>query len=260
MSNALKEKINVYLDEYGLEIPEFFVERVITPDDDKNFRDMKEQYAKQYLWIREQQILKKKAEAEAETIEAVARGAARKKLIEAQADAESYRMQAEAEAAEMRMKGYSYQDETARKVGMEAMQNGIGGSGGASALGDVASLGVGLGAMSGVINMTRDAMNPTVDTSGQLSKRMENIVTGTWDCTCGQHRITGNFCSNCGSKRPVITQANAWNCICGQQGITGNFCSNCGAKRPDNLTWNCTCGRSGITGNFCDNCGKKKGE
>ena len=36
-------------------------------------------------------------------------------------------MQAEAEAAEMRMKGYTYQQETSRQVGLEAMKNGLGG-------------------------------------------------------------------------------------------------------------------------------------
>ena len=38
-------------------------------------------------------------------------------------------MQAEAEAAEMRMKGYTYQQETARQVGLEAMKNGLVGTG-----------------------------------------------------------------------------------------------------------------------------------
>ena len=34
-------------------------------------------------------------------------------------------MQAAAEAAEMQMKGYTYQQETARQVGLEAMKNGL---------------------------------------------------------------------------------------------------------------------------------------
>ena len=44
------------------------------------------------------------------------------------------------------MKGYTYQQETSRQVGMEAMKNGISG-GAAGALGDVAGMGVALGAM-----------------------------------------------------------------------------------------------------------------
>ena len=55
----------------------------------------------------------------------------------------------------MRMKGYTYQQETARQVGVGAMKNGLTG-GGSGGLGDIASLGVGLGAMSGVIGMTTE--------------------------------------------------------------------------------------------------------
>ena len=49
-----------------------------------------------------------------------------------------------------------------------------------------------------------------------------------WTCpNCGQVG-TGNFCTNCGTKRPVLE----WTCPnCGQV-QTGNFCTNCGTKRP----------------------------
>ena len=48
----------------------------------------------------------------------------------------------------------------------------------------------------------------------------------SWKCTCGTEN-TGNFCVNCGSKRPEA----GWTCSCGHVN-RGNFCSNCGAKRP----------------------------
>ena len=47
-----------------------------------------------------------------------------------------------------------------------------------------------------------------------------------WVCSCGMQN-TGNFCGNCGSKRPAPA---AWVCSCGMQN-TGNFCSNCGGAR-----------------------------
>ena len=53
--------------------------------------------------------------------------------------------------------------------------------------------------------------------------------------------------------------ANGWTCVCGQSGITGNFCPNCGAKKPDNDGWTCSCGKVN-KGNFCANCGAKKPE
>ena len=268
LSENLKVKINKALDEYGLEMTEFYVSSILTPDDDPNFKRMKQQYADQYLKIREEEIRKKEAEAAAERKTVEAQTEARMKIIGAQGDAEalkiqkaaeaeSYRMQAEAEAAEMKMKGYTYQQETSRMVGMEAMQNGITGNGGgvAGGIGDVAGLGVTLGAMGSVINMTKDAISPALDSSVSIGQNFGNMMTDSWDCDCGNKNITGNFCNNCGAKKPVEDK---WDCVCGAKGVTGNFCTNCGAKRPENKTWDCACGNKGITGNFCNNCGAKR--
>lgn len=272
LSDALRDKINAGLAEYGLTMPEFFVSRIVTPDDDPNFKRMKQQFAEQYLLVRQEQIRKSEAEAAAERKAVEAQTEARMKIIGAQgeaealriqkaAEAETYKMRAEAEAAEMRMKGYTYQQETSRMVGMEAMQNGIGGGNGAgSAIGDVAGLGVTLGAMGGVIGMTKEAMSPMFQTGSEIGQGMGAVVSGAWNCTCGQSGITGNFCSNCGSKRPAPVAA-GWDCSCGQKGVTGNFCSNCGAKKPETpATWDCSCGAKGLTGKFCPQCGSKKDE
>ena len=299
LSEALKERINTSLADYGLTMPEFYVSRVVTPDDDPNFRKMKEQYAEQYLLVRQEKIRQAEATAAAERKAVEAQTEARMKIIGAQGDAEAlriqrqaeadaYRMQAEAEAAEMRMKGYTYQQETSRQVGMEAMKNGISG-GAAGALGDVAGMGVALGAMGGVINMTRDAMNPLMQDTAAAGAAA--VTPDTWDCSCGAKGITGKFCPECGAKRPQPV-ANTWTCPeCGQTGLTtkfcpecgtprpapklpltwdcpacgakgnsGKFCSECGAKRPEPVpaTWDCTCCEKGITGKFCPNCGKKR--
>ena len=74
-----------------------------------------------------------------------------------------------------------------------------------------------------------------------------------WTCSCGQEGNTGNFCSNCGKKKPE--ESGSWICSCGQEN-TGNFCSNCGKKRPD-AVWICSCGQEN-KGNFCANCGKPR--
>lgn len=100
------------------------------------------------------------------------------------------------------MKGYTYQQETARLVGMEAMKNGLGsGDGGASVLGDIAGIGVGLGAMGGVMNIAKDALSPMMEQSAQMGQSMGNVMNTSWNCSCGQLGNTGNFCSNCGKKR-----------------------------------------------------------
>ena len=131
-------------------------------------------------------------------------------------------MQAEAEAAEMQMKGYTYRDETARQVGLEAMQNGItggGNSGGAAGgIGDVASLGVTLGAMGGVINMTKDAMAPIMGESQKVGEGFGNVVSGN----------TGDAAP----AAPAAPAEGAWNCAnCGKTGITSRFCPDCGTPR-----------------------------
>ena len=56
-----------------------------------------------------------------------------------------------------------------------------------------------------------------------------------------------------GKKKPE--ESGSWTCSCGQVN-TGNFCANCGKKRPDSV-WTCSCGQEN-KGNFCANCGKPR--
>ena len=274
LSGALRERINAALDEYGLTMPEFYVSRIVTPDDDPNFRRMKEQYAEQYLLVRQEGIRKAEAEAAADRKAVEAQTAARMKIIGAQgeaealkiqkqAEAEAYRMQAEAEAAEMRMKGYTYQQETSRQVGMEAMKNGLGGGANAAgALGDLAGLGVSLGAMGSVIGMTKDALSPMTQDAAQMGAAVGAAVAGGWDCpVCGHKNITTNFCPDCGGKKPEAKTG--WDCAqCGTKNIQSKFCPNCGAKKPEESSgWTCPdCGTKDILSRFCPNCGARKPE
>lgn len=274
LSGALRERINAALDEYGLTMPEFYVSRIVTPDDDPNFRRMKEQYAEQYLLVRQEGIRKAEAEAAADRKAVEAQTAARMKIIGAQgeaealkiqkqAEAEAYRMQAEAEAAEMRMKGYTYQQETSRQVGLEAMKNGLGGGANAAgALGDLAGLGVSLGAMGSVIGMTKDALSPMTQDAAQMGAAVGATVAGGWDCpVCGHKNITTNFCPDCGGKKPEAKTG--WDCAqCGTKNIQSKFCPNCGAKKPEESSgWTCPdCGTKDILSRFCPNCGARKPE
>lgn len=274
LSGALRERINAALDEYGLTMPEFYVSRIVTPDDDPNFRRMKEQYAEQYLLVRQEGIRKAEAEAAADRKAVEAQTAARMKIIGAQgeaeslkiqkqAEAEAYRMQAEAEAAEMRMKGYTYQQETSRQVGLEAMKNGLGGgTNAAGALGDLAGLGVSLGAMGSVIGMTKDALSPMTQDAAQMGAAVGAAVAGGWDCpVCGHKNITTNFCPDCGGKKPEVKIG--WDCAqCGTKNIQSKFCPNCGAKKPEESSgWTCPeCGTKDILSRFCPNCGAQKPE
>ena len=300
ISEYLENALNKTFEEYGLIISEFYID-ILPPDDDPNFRRLKQQFADKTLKIREEEIRKSEAEAaqgrkmveaqtEAQLKVVGAQGEAEALKVKAMAEAEAYKMQAYAEAEEMKAKGYTYQQETARQVGLEAMQNGITGSGdgGGSGVGDIAGLGVTLGAMGGVIGLTKDALNPIMSNSADIGAGFGNVVAGksdlwncscgvkdiaskfcpecgakkpennTWDCECGAKNLTSKFCPECGKKKP---EKETWKCgQCGTENITSKFCPECGAKKPENNTWDCECGAKNITSKFCPECGKKKGE
>ena len=272
VSDKLRVSINEVLGDYGLVMPEFFVTSIMTPDDDPNFRRLKQQFADKTLRVREEEIRKAEAEAaqgrkileaqtEAQLKMVGAQGEAEALKIKAQAEAEAYKAQAFAEAEEMRAKGYTYQQETARMVGMEAMQNGITGNGAGSAgsiLGDIAGLGVTLGAMGGVIGMTKDALSPIMQTSSEIGGSVVPPVADTWNCSCGCKNIKSKFCPECGSPKPAAVVG--WDCTCGCKNITSKFCPECGSKKPEATTWNCACGCQNITSKFCPECGSKKPE
>lgn len=78
-----------------------------------------------------------------------------------------------------------------------------------------------------------------------------------WVCSCGQRAITGNFCPNCGSKKPEPkSEENIWRCSCGAT-VTGKFCQECGKPKPEVVGWTCSCGAVN-KGKFCAECGKQK--
>ncbi len=64
-----------------------------------------------------------------------------------------------------------------------------------------------------------------------------------WTCSCGQTGITGNFCPECGAKKPAPAAEGGWTCSCGAVN-KGKFCAECGAKKP-----------AGVPQYKCDKCG-----
>lgn len=265
MSEALRDKINQGLEEYGLTMPEFYIMRFVTPEDDpsdpsyEQYMRMKSLYGQKFIKLQERDVQTTEAETKVQMDVIAAQGDAATLKIKAQAEADAYKMKAEAEAAEMHMKGYTYQQETARMVGSEAMKNGISG-GSSGGLGDIAGLGITLGAMGGVIGMTKEAIKPLAEGSTQMgqsiSQSMEQESGVSWNCKCGRQNIIGKFCPECGNRRPEPEVV--WDCVCGAKGLTGKFCPECGNKRPEpKKTWDCSCGAKGLTGKFCPECGNK---
>lgn len=278
ISGLLREKLLAGFEEYGLTLPQFYVTHVVLPEDDPNFKRIRElhtimlqtrviqaeatvktvqaQSEATYRTAQEQSkaaitAAQRQVELEKQTTETeVARREAERTIIRAQAEAQAQRLAGLTEAEIMHAKGYDQKDviEADVKKAYAAGLGQMGGSGGG--LGDIANLGVTLGAMGGVIGMTKEAVSP-------MFEQPTAPVTDGWNCACGTKNITSSFCPDCGAKRPI--SVSGWDCTCGTKNINSNFCPNCGAKRPfPSIGWNCTCGAQNITSSFCPDCGKKK--
>lgn len=303
ISDDLREKILPGFEEYGLTIPQFYVTSVVLPEDDPNFKRIRELHTiTLQTRVIQAEATVKTAQAQSETmyrtaqeqskaaIEAahreaelqkqiteteIAKREAERRVIEAQAEAQAQRMAGLTEAEIMQAKGYNQKDVLQAEV-QKAYAEGIGnmgpaisgGGGGNSVVGDMMGLSVGMAAASaiapqigGMFNGMSAQMQQGTQMESMANNQMQQSAADTWDCSCGQKGIIGNFCNNCGAKKPMSVQADTWDCSCGQKGIIGNFCNNCGAKKPEGpSTWDCACGNTGITGNFCNNCGAKKPE
>ena len=105
------------------------------------------------------------------------------------------------------------------------------------------------GAVNGFIGMNMASAAGGMDAASlyQISAQQKAAaqtaapVSG-WTCpTCGK-TATGNFCPECGTKRPA--DPNSWTCpACGTSN-KGKFCSECGTKKP-----------AGVPLYKCDKCG-----
>ena len=305
LSASLQVIINESLEEYGFALDNFLITDVDLPTDNEAYMKLKKLHDERILTISQKtaereyvqadaeiayaqkaqeqtlnimtasneaqvaRIQVEKARAEADAIIAQAQAEAEKTRLTGTASADVYAAQAQAEAAEMRAKGYTYQQETSRQIGMEAMQNGLPGTGGVagtasstagSALGDMIGLGLTLGTVGTVVGMTKDTMTPIMQDVAQIGKQAA-APADAWNCACGKTGITSKFCPECGQPMPApVTAPAGWNCSCGQTNITSKFCPECGQKNPNLVeTWDCPdCNTTGIKSKFCPNCGRAK--
>ena len=73
-------------------------------------------------------------------------------------------------------------------------------------------------------------------------QQAQQQAANSWKCSCGA-TATGNFCPECGAKKPAPVSEDGWICSCGTVN-KGKFCMNCGAKKP-----------AGVPQYRCDKCG-----
>lgn len=196
ISEYIKEELNTALASYGLTLPEFFVTEIATPDDDPNFRRLKQQHADRYLRVEEERIRKAEAEAKRDRVKVEAETAADVKIISAEADAEATKKKAQANAEHIRAEGLARPDV--------------------------------IKAVNSPIEATW--VCPSCGHEGNRAKFCEECGAkkpeiGTWTCpACGHEGNVGKFCEECGAKKPE--QPSTWKCpSCGHEGNTAKFCA-----------------------------------
>ena len=122
----------------------------------------------------------------------------------------------------------------------------------------IMGMGMSMGQMGGLgqmQNVQPYAQQPYMNNPTPVQVAVTQNNSDTWTCSCGNSN-EGNFCSNCGGKKPIVNSSAVWTCSCGTEN-TGNFCSNCGNRKATKLV----CDKCGWTSEgasdmkFCPNCG-----
>ncbi len=270
LSAVLKNSIVPGFEEYGLTIPEFYVNTVVLPESDPNFKRIRELHtislqkkmvqaetdikvtmaeAAATVTVAERQAVLEKETTQTE----IERRQAERDLIKAQTEAQAAKFAGFAEAEVMRAKGYTEKDVLQAEV-QKAYAEGIGnmnisGSGGGVA-GDMIGLGVGMaaaGAVSGQLgNMFNGfGLTPTEEPKAKII------------CPHCKSEVVENskFCLECGKKIEKIDDDEIICPSCGNKTKKGKFCMECGTP----LVSKCVkCGADIVPGaKFCFECGEK---
>lgn len=280
LSKVLKEYIIEGFEEYGLTIPDFYLTTVVLPEEDPNFKRLRELYTvglQQRMAQAEAQVKTAQAQAQAEITAAqrqvelerqttqteVKKREAERQIIEAQAEAEATRYAGYAEADVMRAKGITEKDYVQADVqkawaeGVGNMGSGSGGSSGGSMMSDIMGIGIGMqaaNAMSGQFGNMFAGMNGEQQEQPQQPAQPASAL----QCpNCGKDvPANAKFCLECGTKIENLAENEMICPACGNKTPKGKFCMECGAS----LVSYCTnCGAELPNGaKFCLECGTKQ--
>lgn len=278
LSNALRLSMLAGFEEYGLTIPQFYITNILLPEDDTNFKRMKELHTISFQTrIAQADAIVKSAQAEAEaevtaarrkielekqlTETEIAKREAERDLIRAQADAQAAKMAGFAEAEVMAAKGYNQKDVLQADV-QKAFAQGIGnmgsnGGGGSGVLGDLVSLGVGMAAAGNVSAQMSDMFKGFAPATDNAAVPTESKSAEAKCAKCGA-KLPENakFCLECGEKVvPPVPEGMIVCPECGNTVAKGKFCPECGHRFQTVCP---KCGKDLVPGaKFCLECGEK---
>ena len=274
LSEIMRQSILGGFEEYGLTIPQFYITNIALPENDPNFRRMKELHtiSLQTRMVQADALVKSaQADADAQVIAArrravleeettateIARREAERDLIRAQAEAQATKMAGFAEAEVMAAKGYNQKDVLSAEV-QKAYAEGIGNmtiNGGGGVAGDMIGLGVGMAA-AGVVAPQIGEMFKGFQAPAQTPATPASEP----EAKCAKCGATlpqnAKFCLECGEKiAPPIPDGMIVCPECGKTVAKGKFCPECGHK----FIMACPkCGAEVTNGaKFCLECGEK---
>ena len=274
LSEIMRQSILGGFEEYGLTIPEFYITNIALPENDPNFRRMKELHtiSLQTRMVQADALVKSaQADADAQVIVArrravieeettateIARREAERDLIRAQAEAQAAKLAGFAEAEVMAAKGYNQKDVLSAEV-QKAYAEGLGNmtiTGGGSVAGDMIGLGVGMAA-AGVVAPQIGEMFKGFQAPAQAPATPASEP----EAKCAKCGATlpqnAKFCLECGEKiAPPIPDGMIVCPECGNTVAKGKFCPECGHKF---ITACPKCGAEVTSGaKFCLECGEK---
>ena len=274
LSEIMRQSIIGGFEEYGLTIPQFYITNIALPENDPNFKRMKELHTVSFQtrMIQAEALVKSaQADAEAEVTAArrkiemerqlteteVAKREAERDLIRAQAEAQAAKMAGFAEAEVMRAKGYDGKDVLTAEV-QKAYAEGLGNmtiNGGGGVAGDMIGLGVGMAAAGAVAPQLGDMFKGFAPSTPTTAPTSEESTAKCAKCgaTLPQN---AKFCLECGEKvAPAVPEEMIVCPKCGNTVAKGKFCPECGHKF---ITVCPKCGKDVVPGaKFCLECGEK---
>lgn len=282
LSEILRQSLLGGFEEYGLTVPQFYITHVALPEEDINFKRIRqlravgldEQMIQANAYLKTakaeadatvEEVRRKKVAAEQDTQTLIAQKEAERELIKAQTEAQAAKMAGFAEAEVMAAKGYNQKDVLQADV-QKAYAEGIGNmninGGGGGVVGDMMGLSVGMAAAGAMAPQFGEMMkgfapNTMTGTSSAEVPKPEAPAPEAKCAKCGAALpANAKFCSECGEKNaPAVPDGMIVCPGCGKTVNKGKFCLECGHKF---VTVCPKCGKDIVAGaKFCLECGEK---